>query len=417
MIRMISAATTTAILLALLSISCSKTKAPPIPRNGSHTITRADLQSPSPQMLQPPIPSTVISPASPGVESVLEFSGEISRGQRFEKVVAPGMLFRLEPYAGNDSGWDIRLAPDTEPSPASVDCIGAVSIPSHGSNDLSIELSEEQTAQGVMLRNPHEFDFVPNPSDCKRAWDLNNSIAYRYNQTDQERRELDGKLSEIPNGHGQLKVLDFRLSPQAEPDKPGAIDWIKFEVDLKFPQPDNPALAKARASSGPLQARSPQAEREIPYSPPSAFAQLPPKIQSELQSRGCRIPQTYVGSALQNLIQGQFARRGQTDLAVLCSKENISSILIFWDGSETAPAEIDPAPDRNFLTPLENGKIGYSRAISRVGKEFILAHYRAYGGPKPPPIDHDGINDEFLEKGSTVHYFYLGQWLHLTGSD
>lgn len=193
----------------------------------------------------------------------------------------------------------------------------------------------------------------------------------------------------------------------------------------------------AAASIGHSQDNWTQAEREISYSPPTAFAQLPPKIQSALRSRGCRIPQTYMGSALHNVIRGQFARRGQTDWAILCSKErvskvlqradngwashtlkeNISSILIFWNQSERAPAEIGPAPDRNFLTPLANGKIGYSRAISPVGEGFIMTHFRAYGGPKPPPIDHDGIGDEFLEKGSVVHYFYRGRWLRLTGSD
>lgn len=95
----------------------------------------------------------------------------------------------------------------------------------------------------------------------------------------------------------------------------------------------------------------------------------------------------------------------------------MSSILVFWNGSEAAPAEINSAPNSNYLTPLENGKVGFSRAISRVGKDFILEHFKAYGGPAPPPLDHDGINDEFLEKGSTVHYFYRGQWLELTGSD
>jgi hypothetical protein len=181
--------------------------------------------------------------------------------------------------------------------------------------------------------------------------------------------------------------------------------------------PANPALAKAEASDGSAEQSSLQASQGISYSPPSAFVQLPLKIQSELQSRGCQIPRPYTGTANANVIRGQFARRGQTDWAVLCSKEKISSILVFWNGSETTPAEIDPAPDGNFLTPLENGKAGYARAIAPVGNQFIMTHFKAYGGPQPPPIDHEGIDDEFLEKGSTVHYFYEGQWLELTGSD
>jgi hypothetical protein len=46
-----------------------------------------------------------------------------------------------------------------------------------------------------------------------------------------------------------------------------------------------------------------------------------------------------------------------------------------------------------------------------------MRHYRAYGGPEPPPIDHHGIDDAFLEKGSITWYFYRGKWLQLTGAD
>lgn len=416
MVRRKQVASAGAALLALLSLSCNKTKAPAGQSNEPRNSATAGLRPPTPLTVQPlPAPSAAPPPAAPE-GFVADFSGEVSRGQQFEKAVAPGMIFRLEPYAGNDSAWDIRLAPDNEPSPASVDCIGFLEVPSHGSNELAIELPEGETAPEAALRNPHEFDFVPNSSDCKRAWDLNNSITYGYKLSEQNREELSREFGKIPTAHGRLQVLDFRLGAPPEKGQPRAIEWIKFEVALQFPQPANPALAKA-ASTEPGQGLPAQAERGIPYSPPSAFAELPAKIRSVLQSRGCQIPQTYELSGTHNVIRGQFATPGQSDWAVLCSKERISSILIFWNGSEAAPAEINSAPDSNYMTPLENGKVGFSRAISRVGKDFILAHFKAYGGPAPPPLDHDGINDEFLEKGSTVHYFYRGEWLELTGSD
>ena len=258
---------------------------------------------------------------------------------------------------------------------------------------------------------------MPDAPHCKRAWDLNNSINYQPNLTDQQRDELNRQLGAIPIAPGRLTVRDFRIGAKPGGGQGRTIEWIKFDVALQFPQSANPALAKAGASGGPAQNLIGQPEREIPYSSPSAFTALPVKIQSALQSRGCRIPQTYEGSGLRNVIQGQFASPGQTDWAVLCSRQGISSILIFWNASEAAPGEIHAAPDNNYLTPLENGKAGFSRAISRVGKDFIMEHFKAYGGPQPPPIDHDGINDEILEKGSTVHYFYRGQWTELTGSD
>jgi len=62
-------------------------------------------------------------------------------------------------------------------------------------------------------------------------------------------------------------------------------------------------------------------------------------------------------------------------------------------------------------------QIGFSRGISPVMKDFILRHYNAYGGTKPPPIDHQGIDDAFIEKASVVWYFHDGKWLKLTGAD
>ncbi|MBL8213143.1 MAG: hypothetical protein JNK87_20670 [Bryobacterales bacterium] len=68
---------------------------------------------------------------------------------------------------------------------------------------------------------------------------------------------------------------------------------------------------------------------------------------------------------------------------------------------------------------MGNGKMGFSRAIGVATKAFILERYNAYGGPKPPPINHQGIDDAFVEKASSVHYFYFyrGKWIGLQGSD
>ncbi len=59
----------------------------------------------------------------------------------------------------------------------------------------------------------------------------------------------------------------------------------------------------------------------------------------------------------------------------------------------------------------------YSRAIRAVGRKFILDHYRWYGGLRPPPLDHQGIEDAFVDKASLVNYCYQGKWLELQGAD
>lgn len=170
---------------------------------------------------------------------------------------------------------------------------------------------------------------------------------------------------------------------------------------------------------------------------PSAFSELPQKIRMELERRGCTIPQTSGATKPENVIQGRFTSATQMDWAVLCSIRRSSTILVFRGGSTVNVAALDSAPDIGYLQggnganavvdvhsqPLPSSSalggeaIEFSRLIGKADATFIKEHYRAYGGPKPPPIDHEGIDDIFVEKASSVRYWYRGRWLKLTGSD
>jgi hypothetical protein len=160
-----------------------------------------------------------------------------------------------------------------------------------------------------------------------------------------------------------------------------------------------------------------EADRVITRLSPNAFSELPRQVMRKLLSLGCTIPQARGISDQHNVIKGKFQRRKQTDWAVLCSRKRISSILIFWKGSADF-SEIARAPDRVFLQTIDGaGTIGFSRAISSADKSYIMEHYREYHGPRPPPISHQGIDDGFLEKGSTIHYYYGRKWRELQGAD
>ena len=156
---------------------------------------------------------------------------------------------------------------------------------------------------------------------------------------------------------------------------------------------------------------------QIKRLPPTAFPELPKNLIQELQAQQCTVPQTYGNPRPHNVIQGEFARKGRTDWAILCSKSGVSSILIFWSGSAKNACEIAKSPDKDWLQRIESDKIGYSRAISRVGRRYMMEHYKAYGRPTPPPIHHEGINDAFMEKASIVHYYFRGKWLKLQSAD
>jgi hypothetical protein len=175
--------------------------------------------------------------------------------------------------------------------------------------------------------------------------------------------------------------------------------------------------------SGPVQLTAAQdkwqaADLSVRRLSPTAFPQVPREIISYLTARGCTVPQPYDAIGANNVIRGEFMQRGQLDWAVLCSRSRISSILVFWNGSIKNVAETAAAPDSDFLQTIDGaGTIGYSRTISSVNKDYALQHYRWYGGPRPPHMDHQGIDDAFIGKASRVLFYYRGKWLQLQGAD
>ena len=159
-----------------------------------------------------------------------------------------------------------------------------------------------------------------------------------------------------------------------------------------------------------------RADRETVRLQPTHFVGAPKPVKATLSGLECRIPQPWGVKKPHNLIRGEFMEAGRTQWAALCSRNRTSAIIVI-DENGRVRAKLAAVPDRGHLQGIGDGKIGYSRGIYPVGSDYILDHYQAYGGPKPPPIDHQGIDDAFLEKASVVHYFHKGKWLQLTGAD
>ena len=147
------------------------------------------------------------------------------------------------------------------------------------------------------------------------------------------------------------------------------------------------------------------------------FPDVPPAIVAELNRRGCLIPQTYTTDQPHNIIKGRFTSGAATDRAVLCSRDRVSSLLVFRNGLTDSVIELEEDPDRNWLQGIGEGRIGFSRFIGVASPAYIVEHYERYGGQQPPPLDHDGIDHAFTEKGSTVLYWHEGRWLRLAGAD
>ncbi len=155
-----------------------------------------------------------------------------------------------------------------------------------------------------------------------------------------------------------------------------------------------------------------KADSEIVRLVPSTFSELPQDLVKDLEKRGCTIPQSYAVNEPHNAVGGEFRRKGQQDWAILCSINQSSSILVYWNSSPKDISRIANIEDSSYLQD-----VGFSRLIEAADAEYILSHYKAYGGTKPPKLTHQGINDIYAEKASGVHYLHRGKWLRLQGAD
>jgi hypothetical protein len=121
---------------------------------------------------------------------------------------------------------------------------------------------------------------------------------------------------------------------------------------------------------------SPQRTYRVHRLQPTAFPELPKNLVTELERRGCTIPQPFTNRRA-NVIRGVFLKPGQTDWAVLCSHEGSTNLLVFWNGSAKNSAQLAKNPDNPgrielFIRPVE--------------RKFIMDHYRAYGRPNPAHV-------------------------------
>ena len=237
----------------------------------------------------------------------------------------------------------------------------------------------------------------------KNVWVLGNAAYFlqlHYNQTVLTRAP-DRRLAELAERYfaraqAIIPSLDRqKILPRADPG----------------PSPSERAAAEAKQ-----QALLTEAERKIRRLPLDAFPQLPATVAKVLRSRKCTVPQPDDTGA-RNVIRGEFIARGEMGWALLCSVNESSTLLVFRNDADEAPQALATSEDRNYLQGLGGDKIGFSHEITAVDRAFILRHYRVYGGPPPPPIDHHGIDDAFLGKASATSYYHAGRWLQLRGAD
>jgi hypothetical protein len=142
--------------------------------------------------------------------------------------------------------------------------------------------------------------------------------------------------------------------------------------------------------------------------PLASFPALPAAVAAQLEQRKCMVPQTYAAREPENVMHGSLEKKGSDDWAVLCSVDGATTLYVFFQSQLSAPIVLRHQRDAEWLGSEVLGAYGSAWGISRRGPSQI--HPAKELAAKHVVFDHDGIEDAFIDKSSSTHYFQDGSW-------
>jgi hypothetical protein len=163
------------------------------------------------------------------------FGGEVELGQKFEREIGHGLIFRLAPgYDVPESGWRIEISPKVQPGGNPLEFAWVATPPYHFANPLYLDTSYGTTAEAAVAMSPRAFHFVLSMEDFRAAADAVDLAIYSNNASEAEQERINRAAGKVEVGAGEVHILKSRLiAPEGE-DTLGKIAWLKFEVKLKF---------------------------------------------------------------------------------------------------------------------------------------------------------------------------------------
>ncbi len=156
--------------------------------------------------------------------------------------------------------------------------------------------------------------------------------------------------------------------------------------------------------------------------PPDSFPELSRPVRDSLVSRGCQVPTPGYRT---NVITGAFTAKGAVEWAVVCSVHDTSQILVMNAANGVVVDSLRRSADSNWIQSDVGKRWLFSRAIALVPMSTLNIvpadttdeDVVYFGAVLPKPIDHDGIDQAFLDKASTMFYFAQGKWFEVGTSD
>jgi hypothetical protein len=169
------------------------------------------------------------------------FSGEVSADKNFDRLFGP-LRFRLNSEQAS-AGWWIEVIPAQDAKSANDEYVWVVTPPYRFANVRYLDTSYGTRAEDSVKDSPRDFNFVLDQEQFRRAEDLLNLAAYSRPlndqrsdaEFDQESQNALAALESMSIGKGRLQILDTRVDRSAGQDGLGAIEWLKFRVELHVP--------------------------------------------------------------------------------------------------------------------------------------------------------------------------------------
>ena len=159
----------------------------------------------------------------------------------------------------------------------------------------------------------------------------------------------------------------------------------------------------------------------IRHLPPSSFPALPAAIQTQLNARGCLIPQTYEAHRPENVVEASLEGRGTSDWAVLCSSQGTVSLLVFFAESATRPASqpfvlASVLETKRLQAHGASSVLGFNWGIDPASPRRV-AEAQAGLDPRPTAVDHDALADSVIDQKTIYHFYAKSAWTLLVLPD
>jgi hypothetical protein len=135
----------------------------------------------------------------------------------------------------------------------------------------------------------------------------------------------------------------------------------------------------------------------VPRYAPDRFSSLPPTVRDAFVAIACQVPQNTLTGGPSNVIEGEFATKGQRDWAALCSNGTLTEIRIVWGGPVRCEDRLASRQDSDSIATTAPGVVSYVRSID------VAARGSA----------HDVLRDT-VDRAMALHSCDAGHWQLVT---